>query len=479
MKGTLKRTLSLTDSISVVSGSMIGCGIFIVSADIARQVQSGVLLILTWMLAGFVTLCGALSFAELAANITEEGGQYVYLKKIFNEKIAFLYGWTTFLVIQTGTLAAVCVAFAKFLGLLVPFISAHLFVVNCGGVTLSTQQVCAIFTVVFLSYINSKGIKYGVITQNLFTATKVLSIIGIILAGLFFGFHWKTIIANSYIPQFSLLTNSKIVFTAVVGALFSSITWNNITFIAGEIKEPSKNIPKALAYGTGLVVLLYLLINTIYLGVLPLEAIQNAPEDIVGARMMAEIFGTAGKDIAALIIMISAFGCANGMILAGSRVYYKMAKDRAFFRPLAVIYRNFCFSVNYCKRPAKDRAFFRPLAVIDRKTKVPVNSLWAQCLWICILILWGNYTQLLDFVIYASLIFYIITTAGIFVYRKRRKNANLIFRINNFFPVSFLILAGIIIICLTLYKPLYTLPGLLITLAGIPVFHIWNKNKDK
>lgn len=168
--------------------------------------------------------------------------------------------------------------------------------------------------------------------------------------------------------------------------------------------------------------------------------------------MMAEIFGTAGKDIAALIIMISAFGCANGMILAGSRVYYKMAKDRAFFRPLAVI---------------------------DRKTKVPVNSLWAQCLWICILILWGNYTQLLDFVIYASLIFYIITTAGIFVYRKRRKNANLIFRINNFFPVSFLILAGIIIICLTLYKPLYTLPGLLITLAGIPVFHIWNKNKDK
>ena len=452
MKGTLKRTLSLTDSISVVSGSMIGCGIFIVSADIARQVQSGVLLILTWMLAGFVTMCGALSFAELAANITEEGGQYVYLKKIFNEKIAFLYGWTTFLVIQTGTLAAVCVAFSKFLGLLVPVISAHVFVINCGGITLSTQQICAIFTVVFLSYINSRGVKYGVITQNLFTATKVLSIIGIVLAGLFFGFHWHTIIENSFVPQNSVVVNSKLVFTAVVGALFSSITWNNITFIAGEIKDPSKNIPKALAYGTGLVILLYLLINTIYLGVLPLDAIQNAPEDIVGARMMAQIFGVAGKDIAALIIMISAFGCANGMILTGSRVYYKMAKDRAFFRPLAVI---------------------------DRKTKVPVNSLWAQCLWICILISWGNYTQLLDFVIYASLIFYIITTAGIFIYRKRKKGAQLIFRINDFFPVSFLVLAGTIIICLTLYKPLYTLPGLLITLAGIPVFHIWNKNKDK
>ena len=356
------------------------------------------------------------------------------------------------MVIQTGTLAAVCVAFAKFFGLLVPFVSAHVFVVNWGGVTLSTQQIFAIFTVIFLSFINSKGVKYGVITQNLFTATKVLSIIGIVLAGLFFGFHWHTIFANSNIPPHFSLSTVKTVFTAVVGALFASITWNNITFVAGEIKEPSKNIPKALAYGTGLVILLYLLINTIYLGVLPLEAIQNAPEDIVGARMMAQIFGSAGKDIAALIIMISAFGCANGMIFAGSRVYYKMAKDRAFFRPLAVI---------------------------DRKTKVPVNSLWAQCLWICILILWGNYTQLLDFVIYASLIFYIITTAGIFVYRKRKKHVNLAFRINNFFPVSFLVCASAIIVCLTLYKPLYTLPGLLITLAGIPVFHIWNKNKAK
>lgn len=452
MKGTLKRTLSLTDSISVVSGSMIGCGIFIVSADIARQVQSGFMLILVWLLAGFVTLCGALSFAELAANITDEGGQYVYLKKIFNEKIAFLYGWTTFLVIQTGTLAAVCVAFAKFLGLLVPFVSANVLIINCCGINLSTQKLCAILTVVFLSYLNSRGIKYGVITQNLFTLTKVLSIIGIILAGLFFGFHWQTIIANSYIPHTFSLGSVKTLFTAVVGALFASITWNNITFIAGEIKDPSKNIPKALAYGTGLVVLLYLLINTIYLGVLPLDAIQNAPEDIVGARVMAQIFGTVGKDIAAVIIMISAFGCANGMILAGSRVYYKMAKDRAFFRPLAVI---------------------------NRKTKVPVNSLWAQCFWICILILWGNYTQLLDFVIYASLIFYIITTAGIFIYRKRKKNSQLIYRINDFFPICFLVLASIIIICLTLYKPFYTLPGLLITLAGIPVFHIWKRHKSK
>lgn len=451
MSQDFKRTLTLTDSISVVSGSMIGCGIFIVSADIARQVQSGFLLILVWILAGFVTLCGALSFAELAANITEEGGQYVYLKKIFSEKVAFLYGWTTFLVIQTGTIAAVCVAFAKFLGILVPFISAHNYLIHIGFLKLSTQQVCAIFTVIFLSYLNSRGIKYGVVTQNLFTVTKVLSIIGIILAGLFFGFHWQTIHFNALIPQQIHFSTTTTIATAVVGALFASITWNNITFIAGEIKDPSHNIPKALAYGSGLVVLLYLLINTIYLGVLPLESIQNATEDIVAAQMMSAIFGTIGKDITALIIMISAFGCANGMILAGSRVYYKMAKDKAFFRPLALI---------------------------NRKTKVPVNSLWAQCLWICVLILWGNYTQLLDFVIYASLIFYVITTAGLFIYRKKHKNSHLNFRINNFFPISFLILATYIIICLSIFKPLYTIPGLLITIAGIPVFHFWKRSKN-
>ena len=448
MSQDFKRTLSLWDAISVVSGSMIGCGIFIVSADISRQVQSGFLMILVWILAGFITMCGALSFAELAANITEEGGQYIYLKKIYSEKIAFLYGWTTFLVIQTGTIAAVCVAFAKFLGILIPFISTNNYLFQYGVLKLSTQQICALATVIFLTYINSKGIKHGVITQNLFTVTKVLSIIGVILAGLFFGFNIHTLNLNALIPAHFAFSDINVIATAVVGAVFASITWNNITFIAGEIKNPSLNIPRALAYGSGLVILLYLLINTIYLGVLPLDLIQNAPEDIVGAQLMSSIFGNAGKDIMALIIMISAFGCANGMILAGSRVYYKMAKDRAFFRPLAVI---------------------------NRKTKVPVNSLIAQCVWICLLILWGNYTQLLDFVIYASLIFYLITTAGLFIYRKKSDMSRFKFKINNFFPVAFIVCAGYVIICLTVFKPLYTIPGLLITLAGIPVFHFWKK----
>lgn len=449
MSQDFKRTLSLTDAISIVAGSMIGCGIFIVSADIARQVNSGLLLILIWIIAGFITLCGGLSLCELASNIADEGGQYVYLKKIFNEKIAFLYGWTLFLVIQTGTIAAVCVAFAKFFGILVPYISGSNVLFSFGFFNFSTQQLFAILTVVFLSYLNSRGIKYGVVTQNIFTVTKVLSLVAIIIVGLFFGFHSNVLQANLNMPVSFNFETINVMAVAIVGAIFASITWNNITFIAGEVKHPQRNIPKAMVYGVILVVSLYLLMNMIYLGVLPLEAIKNAPQDIVAARTIAEIFGVLGKDAIAIIIMISAFGCANGMILTGSRVYYKMAKDRAFFRPLALI---------------------------NRKTKVPVNSLWAQCIWICILILWGNYTELLDFVIYASLIFYIIVTAGIFVYRKKFPNKNKKLRINNFFPITFLILATYIVICLSIYKPLYTIPGLLITLAGIPVFHIWKKN---
>ena len=452
MSRDLKRTLTLPDAISIVAGSMIGCGIFIVSSDIARQVNSGLLLILVWIIAGFITLCGGLSLCELASNITEEGGQYVYLKKIFNEKIAFLYGWTLFLVIQTGTIAAVCVAFAKFFGILVPFISTENLVFHAGLLKLSTQQIFAIFTVIFLSFINSRGIQYGVITQNIFTITKVISLAGIVIIGLLFGFNINTLSTNFHMPINIGLETINILAVAIVGALFASITWNNITFIAGEVKNPKRNIPKAMIYGVFLVVSLYLLMNMIYLGVLPLDAIKTAPQDIVAARTIAEIFGTLGKDIMAIIIMISAFGCANGMILTGSRVYYKMAKDKAFFRPLAVI---------------------------NRKTKVPVNSLWAQCLWICILILWGNYSELLDFVIYASLIFYILVTAGIFVYRKKFPDTNKKFRINNFFPITFLIMATYIVICLSIYKPLYTIPGLLITIAGIPVFHIWNKTKEK
>lgn len=452
MSNELKRTLSLQDSISIVAGSMIGCGIFIVSADISRQVQSAFLVLLVWVLAGFVSYCGAIAYGELASNIPDEGGQYMYLKKIFNDKLAFLFGWTLFLVIQSGSIAAICVAFSKFTGLLVPFISPENVLFHIGPVLISTQKIFGVLTVLLLTFVNSRGVEYGVITQNLFTVTKIVSLIGIILCGLFFGFNWHAIHAN-FAPSTMVFHFSDIakISTATVGALFAAITWNNVSFIAGEIKEPEKNVKKSLAIGVGLVVLLYLLINIIYVTSIPLSGIQNAHHDIVAAAVMGSIFGPVGRTVIAVVIMISAFGCANGMIMAGARVYYKMAKDRLFFRSLAVI---------------------------NRKTRVPVNSLWLQCAWISALILWGNYTQLLDFVIFASLIFYVITLSGVFVHRKKFPEADKALRVNNFYAISFIVMATYIIGCLAINKPHYTLPGLLITLAGLPVYFLWNRARQ-
>lgn len=453
MSDELKRTLSLPDSISMVAGSMIGCGIFLVSADISRQVNSAFLLLAVWLLSGFVSFCGAMAYGELASNIPDEGGQYMYLKKIYNDKVAFLFGWTLFLVIQAGTIAAISVAFSKFAGLLIPAISSHNILFSIGALQITTQKLFGLFTILTLTYINSRGIEYGIITQNLFTITKLLSIAAVIICGLFFGLNWHVISLNFSFSNFSFhISDIAKISTATVGALFASITWNNITFIAGEIKEPEKNVKKALAYGVGLVVVLYLLMNIVYVTTTPLASIQTAPEDIVAAVAMNNAFGEIGKKIIAVVIMISAFGCANGMVLAGARVYYKMAKDRLFFRKLAFI---------------------------NRRTKVPENSLWIQCLWISALILWGNYSQLLDFVIFASLIFYVITMVGIFIFRKKFPESNKRFRVSNFYSVSFIIIATYIIGCLAVFKPKFTLPGLLITLAGLPVYFLWNRAREK
>lgn len=453
MSDELKRTLSLPDSISLVAGSMIGCGIFLVSADISRQVHSAFLLLLVWILAGFVSYCGAIAYGELAANIPDEGGQYMYLKKIYNDKVAFLFGWTLFLVIQGGTIAAISIAVAKFSGLLIPAISAKHILFHVGPIIFSTQQLFGVFTIILLTYINSRGIESGIITQNLFTVTKLLSIAAIIVCGLVFGLNWDVIHANFALSTLSFhLSDIATVSTATVGALFASISWNNITFIAGEIKEPEKNVKKALAYGVGMVVALYVLVNIIYVISTPIAAIQHAPDDIVAATSMGIIFGDIGRKVIAVIIMISAFGCANGMVMAGARVYYKMAKDRLFFRNLAVI---------------------------NRRTKVPVNSLWFQCAWIIALIAWGNYTQLLDFVIFASLIFYVITMVGIFVYRKKFPESDKALRINSFFAITFIVISTYIIGCLAINKSATTLPGLIITLAGLPVYFLWSKAKAK
>lgn len=455
MSNDLKRTLNLKDSISVVVGSMVGCGIFIVSADIARQVLSAPLLLLVWIIAGIFSLAGAIAYAEPVLNIKDDGGQYIFLKKMFNDLTAFLYGWSLLLVIQTATIGAVCIAVGKFLGILFPQISSNIYLVNLPFLHISTQQLCALAICIILTAINSKGIKYGVITQNIFTVTKVLSIVGIIVFGLFLGCNYDVIQSNfsGFLTDFTFNFNqAEIIATATVGAIFAMVTWNNITFISGEVKNPEKNIPLSLFWGVIIVMVLYLLINILYVCSIPIEQIKTAPEDIVAVVLMQKITGVTGKFIIALIIMISACGSANGLIMTGARVYYQMAKDRLLFRRLAMI---------------------------NRKTKVPVNSLILQCIWACCFILFcGNYTELLDYVIYAALIFYVLTAIGIFVYRKRFPNL-VENKVNNFFGIFFILTGSFIIYSLTLHKFCNSMKALLIIASGIPVYYIWQNLKNK
>lgn len=453
MSNDLKRTLNLPDSISIVIGSMIGSGIFLVSADIARQVDSAWLLMVVWFVAGLTSLSGAMAYGELATNITDAGGQYMYLKKIFNDLTAFLYGWTLLLMIQSAAIAAICIATAKFLGIIVPFVSSEIFIFNIAGHHfLSTQQVIALATCILLTYINSRGVKSGVITQNIFTVTKILSVIAIVLCGIFVGFNWEVVNANfpqgCAVFEFSR-SNIEMIATATVGALFATITWNNLTFITGEIIEPEKNVPRALVIGVGSVVILYLLVNAVYVFTIPLDTIKTVNEDIVAAAAMSAMFGKIGEIIIAIIIMISTFGCANGMIMTGARVYYQMAKDRLFFSKLAHL---------------------------DEKTDVPANSLWAQCAWICLLILFcGNYSELLDYVIYSALIFYVITTIGIFVFRYKFPESEQKLRINSFYGLFFIIASSYIIYSLTIHKALHSMRALGLVLLGIPVYLLWKK----
>lgn len=455
MDNDLKRTLNLKDSISVVVGSMIGCGIFIVSADILRQVENAWFLLLVWFIAGIFSLFGAIAYIEPVLNIKENGGQYIFLKKMFNDLVAFLYGWSLLLVIQTATIGAVCIAVGKFLGILFPQISSENYLFNFTYLKLSTQQLCALVLCIALSYINSRGIKYGVITQNIFTLTKVLSIVGVIVFGIFLGCNYEVISANFIntlnLNDFSINTMG-IISAATVGAIFAMVTWNNITFISGEVKDSEKNVPLALFWGVITVMVLYLLINMLYVFSIPVEQIKTAPEDVVAVVLMQNITGEAGKIIIAIIIMISAAGSANGLIMTGARVYYQMAKDKLLFRNLAVI---------------------------NKQTKVPVNSLILQCLWSCFLIVFcGNYSELLDYVIYAALIFYVLTAIGIFVYRVKYKES-LQKKVNSIFAVLFIVMGSFIIYSITVHKFINSMKTILIIATGIPIYIVWNKYRKR
>ncbi|HTP86838.1 MAG TPA: amino acid permease [Bryobacteraceae bacterium] len=446
----LIKGLGLLDSTTLVMGSMIGSGIFIVSADIARQVQSPGLLIMTWIVTAALTITAALSYGELAAAMPRAGGQYVYLREAFGPLSGFLYGWTLFTVIQTGTIAAVAVAFAKFTGVFFPAVSAHNYLFGSGRFGLTTQQLLAIAMLVLLTAVNTRGVRTGATVQNVFTIAKVGALLGLVAIGVLFGRN-PTAIQDNFGGFWRnadwTMTTIRIVGVAMVGALFSSDAWNNVTFTAGEIRNPKRDLPLSLALGVGIVSLLYLACNFIYLSVLPLASIASAPEDRVATAAASGILGPIAVKVMAAAIMVSTFGCMNGMILAGARVYYAMALDGLFFKPVAKL---------------------------DPVHHTPVISLVVQCVWACLLTLTGTYSDLLDYVIFAVLLFYMLTIAGLFVLRRTRPEMPRPYRAFGYpvLPLLYIVVAGAIEILLLLYKPKYTWPGLIVVVLGVPVYFV-------
>ena len=451
----LVRALGLLDATTLVMGSMIGSGIFIVSADIARQVKSPGLLILVWVITAIMTLIAALSYGELAAAMPHAGGQYVFLREAFGPLSGFLYGWTLFLVIQTGTIAAVAVAFAKFTGVLLPAISAQNVLFQAGPVGLSTQQLLAIAVLVLLTWVNTRGVKSGARVQNVFTFAKTAGLLGLIGFGIIFGRRPEAIsrnFGNFWENAGWELATVTAVGVSMVGGLFSADAWHNVTFAAAEVRNPRRNLPLAMALGVAAVSGLYIACNFVYLGALPLEAIQTASEDRVATAAAEGILGPVAVQLMAVAIMISTFGCINGLILAGARVYYAMALDGLFFR----------------------RA-----ATIDPRHHAPVISLALQCAWACILTLTGTYSELLDYVIFAVLLFYIQTIAGLLVLRRKRPDLPRPYRAFGYpvLPVLYIVAGCTIELILLVYKPDYTWPGLIIVMLGIPVYYIWRRKR--
>jgi len=492
----LVKELGLTSATMLVMGSMIGSGIFIVSAEIAREVNSPALLIGAWVVTGFLTIVGALCYGELAAMMPRAGGQYVYLREALGPLWGFLYGWTLFLVIQTGTIAAVGVAFGKFLGVFVPSVSSSNWILHFWKVPpihvgpmvlgnmdvgLNTQNLMAILVVVVLSIINIFGVKTGALIQNIFTFAKVSALLGLAMLGLFIGRNAQALAANfhgnfwhnaglgaRHAVQVGvggpmvMVGTLTILAVAQVGSLFAADAWNNVTFTAGEVKNPSRNLPLSLALGTGVVIALYIACNFVYLNVLPLDGMANgvtilergikyATEDRVGTAVMTQMFGAAGGLLMAAAIMLSSFGCNNGLILAGARVYYAMAKDGLFFRSVAKLHPTY---------------------------KTPSVSLMVQMVWTCVLCLSGSYGQLLDYIIFAVLVFYILTILGLFVLRRMHPDAERPYRAIGYpvLPAVYVVMALFIDVVLLRYKPQYTWPGLIIVLLGIPVYYAWSRH---
>lgn len=462
-----KPTLGLFDATMIVAGSMIGSGIFIVSADITRNVGSAGWLILVWLITGFMTLIAAMSYGELSAMFPKAGGQYVYLKESYNPLTGFLYGWSFFAVIQTGTIAAVGVAFCKFAGYFFPSLEltdANI-LLQLGSIKIYYAQLVSIVLIIFLTYVNTKGIKGGKLIQTTFTVTKLLSLFGLIVFGFLLAkpdvwhANWadawtmKNIATETDITSVIGVAVLGAIAASMVGSIFSSDAWNNVTFIAGEIKNPKKNIGLSLFLGTLIVTVIYVSANLMFLGVMPLNDIAFAPSDRVAVAASNVIFGNIGTYVIAVMIMISTFGCNNGLILAGARVYYTMAQDGLFFKKAANLNKN----------------------------AVPEWALWAQCIVASLLCLSGKYGDLLDMVSFIVVIFYVLTIGGIFILRKKRPDAERPYKAFGYpvFPAVYMIMGITFCVLLIIYKPGFTWPGLIITLIGIPLYYLAVGNSKK
>ncbi|MDT8070801.1 MAG: amino acid permease [Terriglobia bacterium] len=487
--------MGLTSATMLVMGSMIGSGIYIVSAEIAREVQSPALLIGAWVITGIMTIIGGLAYGELSAMMPKAGGQYIFLRESLGPLWGFLYGWTYFLVIQCGTIAAVGVAMGKFLGVFFPSIASEHWltfhykmpailigpmVFGNMDVGLNTQNLVAIVTIVLLSLVNVYGVKTGAFVQDVFTFAKTAALIGLIFLGYFLGRNAIALAANfghnfwqnaglgslHTIPVGLAGTTATVgVFTilavAQVGSLFSADAWNSVTFTAAEVKNPHRNLPLALAIGTGTVILLYIFANVIYLCALPLfgdphgttvlsRGIQYASEDRVATAVAQQMFGEIGASLIAIAILVSTFGCNNGLILSGARCYYAMARDGLFFKPVGKLHP---------------------------KYKTPHISLAVQAGWACVLCLSGSYGQLLDYTMFATVLFYILTLGGLFVLRRTRPDAPRPYKAFGYpyLPAIYILMAVFIDVVWLRYKPQYTWPGLIIVLLGIPVYFWWSR----
>ena len=469
----LTRTLGLKDATMMVAGSMIGSGIFIVSADMSRNVGGTGWLLLLWLISGVITVMAALSYGELAGMMPKAGGQFVYIQRAWGNLTGFLYGWSVFTVIQSGVIAAVAVGFAKFSGVFMPWINVKNVLLDLGFVKISSANIVAIALIVFLTWINSRGVKEGKTIQMVFTSAKLLALLFLIVSGIYVGLN-KDYFAQNFSNMWESsqwLQNTDKTWslqsisgmglilalgTAIIGSLFSSDAWNNVTFIAGEIKDPHRNIPKSLLYGTAIVTVIYMLANIAYLGLLPVQGdpngagileqgIQFATNDRVGTAAASQIFGEGALFLMAALIMVSTFGCNNGLILSGARVYYAMAKEGLFFKKAGTLNKN----------------------------NVPQFALWIQAAWASILCLSGTYGDLLDYCTFASLLFYIVTIGGLFMLRKKEPDTARPYKVIAYpiMPILYILIATTICAILLVTKTQNTVSGLVIVALGLPIYY--------